>query len=68
MAEEILNIEYHRKVLIIKALNRKSNYIQAAKALGVSKRTLQRHIVIYNIKKVEGRYEINSSQNLKLQP
>lgn len=55
---EILNIEYHRKELIIKALNRKPNYKEAAVALGVSKRTLQRDIVNYNIQKVKGRYQI----------
>jgi DeoR/GlpR family transcriptional regulator of sugar metabolism len=55
---EILNIEYHRKDLILKALNRKANYKEAAAALGVSKRTLQRDIVNFNIKKIDDQYQI----------
>jgi hypothetical protein len=58
MDEEILNIEHHRKDLIIKALNRKRTHGQAAAALGISVRTLMRDKRIYNIKKKKGVYQI----------
>jgi hypothetical protein len=72
MEEEILNIEHHRKDLILKALNRKANREQAAVALGISLRTLQRDLVLYNIKKIGNEYRIvepikrNESQKLHL--
>jgi predicted DNA-binding transcriptional regulator YafY len=71
MPEEILNIEYHRKDLIIKALNRKRTHKEAATALGVSVRTLMRDKRTYNIQKLKGQYQIiektnNESQKLHL--
>lgn len=68
---QILNLEYNRQVLIIKALNRNRNYKQAANALGVSKRTLQRDIINYNIQKRDDRYQViplrkNESQKLHI--
>ena len=49
MAEEILNIEYHTKILVIKALNRSGMSCEAAQLLGISERTLYRYKKQYNI-------------------
>jgi transcriptional regulator with GAF, ATPase, and Fis domain len=57
MAQDILNIDYHIKGLIVKALNRTSSHEKAAKALGISERNLFRLRKQYNIKKVQ-RYEV----------
>lgn len=56
-AGEILNIDYHIKELIVKALNRTTSHEKAAIALGISERNLFRLRKQYNIKKVQ-RYEV----------
>lgn len=53
MPDEILNIAYHQKRLIIKALNRFKTIEQAAIELGVSERTLYNLIDEYKIIRVE---------------
>jgi len=45
----ILNIEYHTKRLLLKALNKAGNKTGAAKLTGVSKRTMDRYVIHYNI-------------------
>lgn len=54
MQEEILNIEYNRKLLVIKALNKLPSQKYAASRLGISERQLYRLKKIYNIMQVEG--------------
>lgn len=64
MAEEVLNINHHVKILVMKALTRKPNHGEAAAALGISLRTLHRYKVQFNIKLVGGQYQIiDKSQN-----
>lgn len=48
-ASEILNIEYHTGILILKALNRFGNTVDAAKALGMSERNVWRLRLQYHI-------------------
>jgi hypothetical protein len=60
---ENLNIEYHTKRLIIRALNEKRTIREAAQALGISERNLyelkkQYGIVKCNKYVVEGKYKI----------
>lgn len=43
MDQEILNIEHHVKILVLKALNRTANHSYAAKELGITERTLYRY-------------------------
>ena len=58
MPEKILNIDYHVRRMIVKALNLKPTYIEAAKVLGISIRTLYRKLDQYNIKKQKnGKYK-----------
>jgi transcriptional regulator with PAS, ATPase and Fis domain len=64
MAEEILNIDYHTKRLIVKALNKSATHEKAAKALGISERNLFRLKKQYNIEKVQ-RYEIVENKRSK---
>lgn len=47
--EEILNIEFHTKRLIIRALNECKNKRAAAKALGMTERNLHRLIARYRV-------------------
>ena len=49
MDQEILNIEYHKKRLVLKALNLVSTMPYAASKLGISLRTLYRIMDDYNI-------------------
>lgn len=53
MPDEILNIAYHQKRLILIALNRFKTIEQAAIELGVSERTLYNLIDEYKIIRVE---------------
>jgi hypothetical protein len=64
MPEQILNIDYHTKLLIIKALNRTSSHEKAAKALGISERNLFLLRKQYNIQKVQ-RYEVVEPKKTK---
>jgi predicted DNA-binding transcriptional regulator YafY len=52
MPEEILNIDYHNKRLMLKALNKHPTVEEAAKALGISERTLYRWMDEYNVVKL----------------
>lgn len=45
---QILNIDFHRRRLLVKALN-KYNQQEAAKKLGVSRRTVCRWLVQYHV-------------------
>jgi len=47
--DENLNIDYHIKILLLKALERAPKRKDAAALLGISQRTLTRYIHIYNI-------------------
>jgi DNA-binding NtrC family response regulator len=59
---EILNIDYHRRRLVLKALNTLPTKSRARKELGISERQLYRYIQEYGIKKDrKGRYYIDSS-------
>lgn len=49
MKDEILNIEYHVKIMVLKALNRTDNNNDACKLLGISVRTLFRYKISFNI-------------------
>lgn len=46
---EILNLHYHRILLIVKALNRSENQEQASAKLGLHARTIRRSIRDYGI-------------------
>jgi transcriptional regulator with PAS, ATPase and Fis domain len=63
MTTETLNIDYHNKRLMLKALNKHPTVEQAAKALGISERTLYRWMDEYKIVRVQmyvvdGNYKI----------
>lgn len=47
--KEILNIDYHRKLLVLKALNTSPTKVEAAKRLGVCIRQIDRYIHSYQI-------------------
>ena len=49
MEVETLNIDFHRKDLIIKALNKSSNCDEAAAKLGISVRTLYKYKRTYKV-------------------
>lgn len=54
---EILNIDFHRKRLLIKALNKAGSSEKAALLLGVSQRTVVRYKGVYRITRTpEGGY------------
>jgi hypothetical protein len=62
MEEEILNIEYHTKRLVLKALNQEETIEAAANQLNISVRTLHRYKVKYNIQLVKDQYQIIEKQ------
>lgn len=51
MEQEILNIEYHKRRLIVKALNKLPTKVKAYKALGITEKQLYNLIWRYSIKK-----------------
>ena len=53
MNEEILNIEYHTKRLIVKALNQSRTNEEAAKLLGITWRNLYNLMNRYGIVRLE---------------
>jgi DeoR/GlpR family transcriptional regulator of sugar metabolism len=64
--EENLNLNDHRKILILKALNRERTFAAAAEALGISRSTVRRDVKVYNIQKVGGQYQaIEFKKHLK---
>jgi len=48
---EVLNIQYHRRQLTLKALNKYKSITKAAGAMGLSTRTLHRYIKLFDFKK-----------------
>lgn len=69
MEQENLNLEEHRKILVLKALNRNASFTAAAEALGVSRRTVARDIKVYNIKKIDGRYlAVENRKGIQIEP
>lgn len=50
--DEILNIDYHRKILVVKALNRTQTKLEAANLLGLSLRQLYRDIDRFGIEQL----------------
>lgn len=50
MSEEILNIDYHVKQLVLKALKRAATHQEAAKLLGITVRSLCNYKYRFNIK------------------
>lgn len=53
MQEKNFNLEEHRKVLIVEALNDSRTISEAATKLGLAERTVYRDIGRFNIKKNE---------------
>lgn len=49
MQDEILNIEYHVKRIVLKSLNKTHFVKEAARLLGISERTLHRYKRQFNI-------------------
>lgn len=63
MPEETLNIEFHTKMMILKALNQERTTNDAAQALGMTQRNLFYLMKQYNIIRkpvyvVKGKYKI----------
>ena len=67
METEILNIDYHLKRIILKALNTSLYKYQAAKKLGITIRSLLRKIIDYDIEYSvrAGRYIIKEKKEIK---
>lgn len=62
---EILNIEYHTKRLLLKALNQERSQARAAVLLGVTERTVARMVKLYKLKKDRkaGTYSLQEETN-----
>jgi len=63
--EEILNIDHHRKLLVIKALNKYNTIREAAAAIGKDMRTIHRYIRRYSLTRnrlTKECYETNNRQ------
>ncbi len=58
MDNEVLNLEYHKKRLILKALNQVGRIKYAAPKLGISERNLHRLKEQYDLKRVDGTWTI----------
>jgi len=67
MEAETLNLEYHVKRVILKALNTTLFKYQAAEKLGITTRGLLRKIFDYDIQysKKDGRYFIKEKKSIK---
>jgi len=67
MEIEILNIEYHMKRIILKALNTSLYKYQASKKLGITTRNLLKKIREYDIEYSvrAGRYIIKEKKSIK---
>lgn len=64
--KENLNLDYHHKRLMLKALNKNPTVALAAKELGISERTLFRWMDEYKVVQVrlfvvEGNYELKNT-------
>jgi hypothetical protein len=53
VSEEILNIDHHRKALVLKALNKYKREQDVSKALGIGVRTLWNYRKQYGIARAE---------------
>lgn len=60
MKEEILNIDHHRRLLILKALNRTGTVAGAARLTGYSERQLWRLVHAYGIIRQDDQFIIQS--------
>ena len=56
MSEENLNIDFHRKELLLKVLNKIKDRDEQAKKLGVTKRTINNFMKRFNVQKLYGEY------------
>lgn len=65
MSEEILNLRYHKKLLVIKALNRYSTMKAAAAALEITERNLYQLKKEYNVQHIDGKFKIATHGNSK---
>lgn len=63
MPEEILNLEYHRRRLLLISLNRFRTKTEAWTALGISKHQLYILIEKYNVKFIDGKYMSVEKEN-----
>lgn len=62
---EILNIDYHKKRLLLKALNRFKTKVEAFQALGISERHFYHLLKEFNIQKnKDGVYFIPQSDSI----
>ncbi len=50
MADEILNIDYHRKILVKKALSRSKTFAEASKLLNTPAESVRRYANNYNLR------------------
>lgn len=57
MPDEILNIDYNIKKMIVRRMNEKKTLSEAAESLGIALRTLYRYRWRYNIKRSESTKE-----------
>jgi hypothetical protein len=64
MTDEILNIDYHVRRLVVKALNLFPTKLGASKALGISERQLYTYIKQYDIYRDSLFKKYTSKQNL----
>ena len=64
----VLNIEYHTRIMVLKALNRTANKKEAANKLGVTVRQIHRYINIFDIvstgPRFKKKYAFKPSQKL----
>lgn len=58
---ETLNIDYHVKILLLKALNSSNTQVEAAEKLKVAIRTVYRYIDQYSIVRQDGVWKINEA-------
>ena len=65
MESENFNIYHHRKILTLEALNRFGKITDAAKALGISGRTLHNNIKEFEIKRIGRQGQFYIQQQVK---
>lgn len=70
MSEEILNLDHHKKILVVKALNRHRTMSQAAAALQMTERNLYHLKKQYKVQNnnghflIPGFYEMDNVHNI----